>query len=185
MLAAQELEGRLKLLFHLHDLIVTTSRDGAPLSDEAFEAMILEADKKTLGHSLKGIFAKLGDLGVTEFPDEGRLALWKTIGVRNFVTHHYLEKRGALLDDKAALPHLLSELAWFSELFHLWLPVLDKWSDLLIKAIGFSEDEIEAMRNRPDTVIEALRHDQLVSLCENLGVVGIKVSPPKPQMLPA
>jgi hypothetical protein len=106
MRSAQRLEGRLKTLFSLHNVILRVSKTQGPLTDEEFETAMI-APNKPLGKVLDGVFAKLAEIGSLPFPDDARKGLWESIQTRNFIAHHYFGEYRMLAEDKNASPYLL------------------------------------------------------------------------------
>ncbi len=177
MRSAQRLEGRLKLLFSLHNLVSGTSKSLTPPTDEELEKLIVGGDKKTLGHALHGVFQTLAELPVAPFPENARKALWQTVEARNFVAHQYFAKRGLLAKDESSARYILAELGWLSELFEGWVPSLDKWADTLLTAVGISADDLKSCREAMDELVPDLQQEQLTVLKESLERIGIDVPP--------
>ena len=177
MRSAQQLEGRLKLLLSCHNVVSGVSKNQSPIMDDTFEALLLSADKKTLGQALKGVFLTLGELGLLPFPEDSRKALWETVRARNFVAHDYFAKRSVLAVDENASPYLITELDWFCELFEAWIPSLDKWTDMLLGALGITQDDLQSGGETFAEMASDLRSDQLNALRAQLERIGIDVTP--------
>jgi hypothetical protein len=192
MWAAQKLESSLKMLFSLHNIISGISKAQAPLTDEEFDELFYfpskdkwpknkqPIDKLTMGAVKDMLLLRmLPDLGLSPFPENATKALRATIQARNFVAHHYFLVRGRLAEDPDALPTLIAELDWHSEVFNAWLPILDRWIDMLMKAMGYTDDDMKELQNIVDEGPPAdLRQDLLTDLKNQLAQIGITVPPP-------
>jgi hypothetical protein len=179
MWSAQKLESSLKLLFSLHNVISGISKAQAPLTDEEFEKLMTAKDGKPLGDVIDSLFNIFPKLGLSHFPEDAKKLLDKTRKARNFVAHSYFISRVVLTKDPEALPTLIAELEWYSELFNSWDSVLDRWIDMLIKALGFTDDDMKELQNIVDEgPPAALRQDLLTELKNQLAQIGITASPP-------
>jgi hypothetical protein len=157
MWAAQKLESSLKLLFSLLNIISGTSKAQAPLTDEEFKKLLTVSpkdkrpiDKLTMGGAKRSLLEMLPDLGLSPFPENAKKALSKTIDVRNFLAHHYFIARAPLINYPDASQTLTDELDSWSEVFNEWLPTLDRWSDMLMKAMGYTDDDMKELQNIVD-----------------------------------
>ncbi len=174
MRSAQRLEGRLQILFGIHNVISGISKAPSSLTDSEFEALLTGGDEKTLGEAVRGVFQKLAELGLSGFPDNAQKALWHTVRTRNFVAHHYFAKHKFLAQDENARRYLIDELDWYSELFQGWVPTLDKWTQMLLNALGI-EDDLESAQEVFKEVVPDLRREQLNLLKDRLARIGIEV----------
>ena len=179
MLAAQKLESSLKMLFSLHNIISGISKAQAPLTDKEFEDLMMSKDKEPMGAVLRSLFQMLSKPGSPPFPKDAEDALLKVRDARNFVAHSYFLSRAVLTKDPDALPTLIAELEYYAELFNVWLPSLDRWSDILMKAMGYTDDDMKELQNIVGEGPPAdLRQDLLTELKNRLAQIGITVPPP-------
>lgn len=191
MLAAQKLESSLKTLFSLHNVISGISKAQAPLTDDEFEELLSfpskdkwpknkqPIDKLTMGGAKDMLLQMLPDLGLSGFPENATKALRATIQARNFVAHSYFLSRAVLTKDPDAPATLIAELEYYAELFNVWLPSLERWIDVLMKAIGYTDDDMKELQNIIDEGPPAdLRQDLLTELKNQLAQIGITVPPP-------
>jgi hypothetical protein len=92
---------------------------------------------------------------------------------------NYFLARGILAEDPDALPTLIAELDWHSEVFNAWLPTLDRWIDMLMKALGYTDDDLKELQNIVDEGPPAdLWQDLLTELKNQLAQIGITIPPP-------
>lgn len=126
---------------------------------------------------MDGVFKKLDEHGVSPFPDDIRKALREAVRTRNFVVHYYFEQCSVLARDGNAWSYLIADLDWFSELFEVWVPSLDKWTDMLLRALGISEDELKSGREAFEEIAPDLRGEQLNALKAQLERISIDVPP--------
>lgn len=134
-----------------------------------------------MGQALHGVFQKLRELGLSSLPDSAEQALRETVQTRNFVAHRYFVERELLAKDSNALPALIAELEWFSELFDTWVPTLDKWSDMLIKALGMTDDDLRVAQSAVQEAVPDLQREHLSNLKNQLARIGVEVPAPSPQ----
>jgi hypothetical protein len=167
------------MLFSLHNIIAGISKAQAPLTDEEFEKLMTAKDKKPMGNVLDSLFEIFPKLGLSPFPKEAKEALDNTRIARNFVAHRYFLARAVLTKDPDALPTLIAELDSYSEVFNAWLPTLDRWIDMLMKAMGYTDDDMKELQNIVDEGPPAdLRQDLLTELKNQLAQIGVTISPP-------
>jgi hypothetical protein len=130
MWSAQALESRLRGLLGIHKVLFGLSNKPLPLTDEELEALLLAANKKTLGQAVHELLQHLSKLGLA-FPNIGEDLLLQTVRIRNFLTHHFFAANHIIFEDVQARTLLGAQLAWFTELFDRWLPITDKWTKVI------------------------------------------------------
>jgi hypothetical protein len=191
MWSAQKLESSLKELFILHNIIAGISKAQAPLTDDEFKKLLSvpskdkwpknkwSIDELTMGKAKDMLLEMLPDLGLSEFPKNAEKALIATVQARNFLAHRYFLVRAVLTEEPDALPALIADLDRYSEQFNEWLLFLGRWRDRLMKALGYTDDDMKELQNMVDEGPPAdLRQDLLTELKNHLAQIGVTVPPP-------
>jgi hypothetical protein len=171
MAKVQLFEFILKHVFNLHRMI--PGSPSAPEDDSAFERMIRSLHTTTLGQALKGLRDFLASTHAPDgSPDLAKSGLDELVKVRNFLAHHYLFDRAALICMPEARDDLLAELRHYARLFTVATEGFLLWCDELLPIFGISAENSTSRTAQVEANLQEVARSGLEELRKQLRAMG-------------